>query len=511
MAANSAATDAADALLRARYEAAGQAHVFTFWDVLDTAEREQLRTQLAAVDVERCNAIYRAATGAHAAASAEQQQHDKLAPLPDEAFESTLTADAGVVAAWRREGLRLIAAGKVAVLLLAGGQGTRLGSSAPKGCYDIGLPSGKSLFQMQAERIGKVVRLAASAAGVDASSKVRLPWYVMTSGPTRAATEAFFEAHGFWGLPREDVVFFDQGVLPAFDAAGKFVMETRASLALAPDGNGGIYAALVRERVLDDMERRGIPYVHAYCVDNCLVRVADPVFIGYSASKGAECGAKSVPKAHAHESVGVLCLRGGKFGVVEYSEIPRELAEARRPAPRESELLFSAANIVNHFYTVEFLRRVGAAATGGGDAAGALTFHVANKKVPHVDLTSGAAVKPSKPNAVKLEQFIFDAFPLAAMGRMAVLEVARRDEFSPLKNAPGQGADDSPETSRRDLLAQGRRFVEAAGAVLPHAAGVGVEVAPALSYAGEGLEALRGAVLADGVPEGIRLAEAALL
>ena len=265
---------------------------------------------------------------------------------------------------------------------------------------------------------------------------------------------------------------------------GKVILDAPSHIAVAPDGNGGLYEALrtpiasgSSRTVLSDLESRGVSYVHAYGVDNCIVRVADPVFFGYCISKQADCAAKVVPKAHAYESVGVIARRGDKFSVVEYSEISKEQAEA---TDAQGELAFRAANIVNHFYTLDFLKRVKSFEDG-------LAFHIARKKIPHVDLSSGELVKPSSPNGMKLELFVFDVFPFTE--RFAVLEVARKEEFSPLKNAPGTGSDD-PDTSRRDLLAQHKRYIEAAGAKV--AEGVEIEISPLVSYAGEGLEALKG-------------------
>lgn len=267
---------------------------------------------------------------------------------------------------------------------------------------------------------------------------------------------------------------------------GKVLLETKSRVAVAPDGNGGLHAALraplspadKTRTVLSDLESRKVLYVHAYCVDNCLVRVADPVFVGYGVSKQADCTAKVVPKAHATEAVGVVAQRGGKYSVVEYSEITSAQAAARDPAT--GELLFRAGNIANHFYTTAFLRAVAAFEDD-------LAFHIARKKIPHVSLPDGELVKPTKPNGMKLEMFVFDVFPHTE--RFAVLEVARADEFSPLKNAPGTGADD-PGTSRRDLLAQHRRFLESAGATVQE--GVEIELSPLVTYAGEGLELVKG-------------------
>lgn len=267
---------------------------------------------------------------------------------------------------------------------------------------------------------------------------------------------------------------------------GKVLLEAPSRVAVAPDGNGGLYAALRQplspddkdHTVLSDLSQRKVQYVHSYCVDNCLVKVADPVFLGYCIQKQADCAAKVVPKAFPEEPVGVVARRGDKFSVVEYSEISKEQAERRDP--KTGELAFRAGNIANHFYTTAFLHSV-------ESFEEELAFHIARKKIPFVDFESGKQVMPSKPNGMKLEMFVFDVFPFTQ--HFAVLEVARNEEFSPLKNAPGTGSDD-PETSRRDLLAQHARFLEHAGAKV--AEGVEIEISPLVSYAGEGLESLKG-------------------
>ncbi|KAI0275228.1 nucleotide-diphospho-sugar transferase [Gloeopeniophorella convolvens] len=470
--------------LRARYEAAGQGHLFTFWPELSEAERAALSTQLEALDIERVNRVYKKAVAAEQDAAVATAP---IEPLPQDASDAVPQHPERAVE-WRAVGLAAIARGEVGVLLMAGGQGSRLGSSAPKGCYDIGLPSHKSLFQYQAERIARLQQVAQEEAGKPVGSVV-VPWYIMTSGPTRRVTEDFFKTNGYFGLKPENVVFFEQGTLPCLTMDGKVLLETKSRVAVAPDGNGGLYAALraplspsdKTRTVLSDLEARKVLYVHAYCVDNCLVRVADPVFVGYGINKQADCAAKVVPKASPTESVGVIARRGAKYSVVEYSEISAAQAEARDAA---GELLYRAGNIANHFYTTAFLRGVEAFEEE-------LAFHIARKKIAHVALADGAAVKPAKPNGMKLEMFVFDVFPFTA--RFAVLEVARSEEFSPLKNAPGTGSDD-PETSRRDLLAEHRRFLEAAGATVRD--GVEIELSPLVTYAGEGLAAVKGKTFA---------------
>ncbi|KAJ2435056.1 UDP-N-acetylglucosamine pyrophosphorylase, partial [Coemansia sp. RSA 2424] len=392
--------------LKSNYREAGQDHVFKFLGDLDDEAASALFEQLDSIQPERCNEFFdrtvRNPTSVEGA--------DRIAPLEPGSFSSTLdgSASADDIAAWNDEGMRLIRANKVAVILLAGGQGTRLGSSEPKGCYNIGLPSGKCLFEIQAERIRRLQKIASADDGTPA----KIPWLVMTSGPTSAATKQKFAESSYFGLSADDVFFFNQGVLPCFDMDGKFMLDQPGKLAVAPDGNGGIYEALRLSGALDWLQERGVEHIHSYCVDNCLVRVADPTFIGYAALRGAECGALVVPKKAWNEPVGVICLRNDRYSVVEYSEITEETAKLKRAGTEQ--LTFNAANLCNHYYSLDFLQ------TRVPDIEAKLEHHIAKKKIKHVDLDSGVITEPTKPNGIKLERFVFDVFPYVE--RMAILE-----------------------------------------------------------------------------------------
>jgi len=248
-----------------------------------------------------------------------------------------------------------------------------------------------------------------------------------------------------------------------------------------------------------DMRRRGIEHVHAYCVDNCLVKVADPTFIGFAASKNVEIATKVVRKRSANEPVGLIVQKNGKPDVIEYSEMDKDMAEAK---DTNSDLLkFRAANIVNHYYSFRFLETI-------EKWSPKLPHHVAKKKIPYMDIGKGELVQPDKPNGIKLEQFVFDVFPFIELEQFASLEVDRKEEFSPLKNAKGTGLDD-PDTSKKDMMEQGARWVKAAGAtVVSEEDDAGVEVSPLISYVsstlyfqvllltksqgGEGLDYLKG-------------------
>lgn len=263
-----------------------------------------------------------------------------------------------------------------------------------------------------------------------------------------------------------------------FGGYHKCLMSTNAGrqVAVAPDGNGGIYQALLTSNVRTDMRDRGIRHIHAYCVDNCLVKVADPVFLGFAASKNVDIATKVVRKRNAKESVGLILCKNGKPDVVEYSEISTAIAEAKDS--KQPELLkFRAANIVNHYYSFRFLESI-------EQWAHKLPHHIARKKIPCLDPEKGEAIKPEKPNGIKLEQFVFDVFPKLSLEKFASMEVKREDEFSPLKNAKGTGEDD-PDTSKKDILEQGKKWVENAGGTVVSETGPpddGVEVSPLISY-----------------------------
>ncbi|XP_034047515.1 UDP-N-acetylhexosamine pyrophosphorylase-like protein 1 [Thalassophryne amazonica] len=466
---------------------AGQGHVLRFWPELSAQDADRFLQELRQLDLSGLKAHCERAQ--QAAASPPLSLDPLMEPVLPESVGSVRKSAPCALEQWQREGLYQISESRVAVLLLAGGQGTRLGVPYPKGMYNVRLPSGKTLYQIQAERILKIQELA----DVKHGSKCTVPWYVMTSEFTLAPTQNFFKENNHFGLEPSNIIMFEQRMIPAVTFDGKVILQSKGKVAMAPDGNGGLYQALVDNQVLDDMAMRGVQYVHVYCVDNILVKMADPLFIGFCVSKGADCGAKVVEKAYPSEPVGVVCRVQGVSQVVEYSEIRPETAELRGEG---GELVYSAGNICNHFFTRNFLQDV------TENFADQLKQHVAIKKVPFVD-SCGNEVKPSKPNGIKMEKFIFDVFPFSR--NFVVFEVLREDEFSPLKNAEG-AATDTPTTARNALLAQHCRWAAAAEATVldehqntvPAAARAPpggappalCEISPLVSYFGEGLEPL---------------------
>ncbi|POW19362.1 hypothetical protein PSHT_04737 [Puccinia striiformis] len=398
--------------------------------------KKELTHQLSSIDPNRVNQIFKQST------IKPEEEEDKvvLEPPPKESLESIIDVTQpeikDKISKWESIGFQSIKDQKIAILLLAGGQGTRLGSSDPKGCYDIGLPSQKSLFQIQAE---KIIRLQDLVGGT-----AIIPWYIMTSGPTRKPTQDYFIKMNYFGLKKENVIFFEQGVLPALTPEGKMFLETRSRR-----------HEFAGRSVLEDLKARGIEYIHAYCVDNCLVKVADPIFMGYCIDKQTLCGVKVVCKSQPTESVGVIA-RKNKL-LVEMDESVASSIDSQ-----SGQLKFNSANIANHFYSYKFLESI-------KSFEDKLSYHIANKKIPHIDLTTKELVKPKS---------------------LTLLEVDRKEEFSPLKNAPNTGTDD-PQTSRRDLLAQQKRWLESAGCKFSNP-NIELELSPIVSYAGEGLEILNG-------------------
>uniref|UniRef100_A0A0A9ZAE6 UDP-N-acetylglucosamine diphosphorylase n=3 Tax=Lygus hesperus TaxID=30085 RepID=A0A0A9ZAE6_LYGHE len=452
---------------RSHLQKFGQEHLLQFWDQLSEDDRDELLHDLKDINLEEVISYFKTAT--ESLKDNEEKLDDRLKPIPNNLYGAVSRTSPELLATYEDEGLKQISEGKVGVLLMAGGQGTRLGSTDPKGMYDVGLLSHKSLYQIQAERIIKLTSIAEKRFG----NACAITWFIMTSEHTMAPTVEFFERHSYFGLNKNDVVIFEQGVLPCFSFDGKILMNRPHKVAQAPDGNGGLYRALRDKKILDLAEERGVQYLHAHSVDNILVKVADPIFIGYCVQKNADCAAKVVEKAFPTEALGVVCNVDGKYQVVEYSEITLKTAEMRN---NDGRLTFSAGNICNHFFTTQFLKKV------AHKFEKDLKLHVAKKKIPYVD-EEGKLCKPEKPNGIKIEKFVFDVFQFCK--NLVVWEVDREDEFSALKNSDAEDKD-NPTTARKALYRLHKRYVEEAGGKFDSDK-VEVEISPLLSYSGEGL------------------------
>ena len=434
------------AAVRRRLEAVGQEHVLRFADGLGASNAAAFASQVSDIDLEALPELIEKYVR-HADAFELPDAVDPAAYYPRDPADAARPWDAEAA---RRAGDELIGAGKVACFTVAGGQGTRLGYDGPKGCYPTSCVSEKSLFELFAEQILATAR----------TYGVIVPWYIMTSPLNHDATVAFFEEHHFFGLDRENVAFFQQGVMPSMDkATGKLLLAEKGKLATNPDGHGGALLALFKSGAIDDMKARGVEHISFFQVDNPNVRVVDPVFLGLHVSaedSSGEMSSKMIPKAEAGEKVGVFCRVGGEGGrttVIEYSDMPDELSSA---TDDHGKLRFLAGSIAIHAISVRFVERI------ISDPAMALPFHRAVKKVPFVDLDSGERVEPGEPNAVKLEKFIFDAVPLAE--HSIVFETDRVEEFAPVKNREGV---DSIVTSKQLQSERAARWLEGAGVKVP--------------------------------------------
>ncbi|WP_145282144.1 UTP--glucose-1-phosphate uridylyltransferase [Pirellulimonas nuda] len=440
----------------------GQQHVLRFWEELDEAGQKRLSEQLEGADLDLIASLFQG--------NLEQPDWSELArsAAPPPAMRLVDRAQGrggglGVTpAAAVERGAAAFAAGEVGVLLVAGGQGSRLGFDHPKGMYPIGPVSKHSLLQVHLEK----VRALASKYGANA------PVYIMTSPITHDEQAAFIAQHDRFGLAEDDVFFFCQGTMPAVDAkTGGLLMADKDSLFLSPDGHGGCVAALAGSGAIDHMRRRGVKHLFYLQVDNPLVPIGDAELVGYHLLAESELTSMAIAKQDPQDKLGNFGMIDGRMNVIEYSDMPDDVAELREP---DGGLRFWAGSIAVHVFGVAFLERM----LGERDA---LPFHVANKKVPYLD-EAGSLVTPDEPNALKYERFIFDLLPKAK--NPIVVEYAEEEVFAPLKNAPGAPKDTEAYVQRL-MLAQHRRWLEAAGVHV--ADGVDVEISPLYGLDAQGV------------------------
>lgn len=415
----------------------GQDHLVRWWDDLPVDQRASLADQIETIDFEQIAGLLKSKSASPDDDPAEMAR--RAGPLSQVVRSPETESQRAQWAEARRTGEELLRAGRVGALLVAGGQGSRLGFPHPKGMFPVGPISGRPLFQVLAEQLLARSRRAG----------VPIPYYVMTSDATHDETVAFFGEHSYFGLDQADVFFFRQGNMPAVDAAsGRLLLADKGELCLSPDGHGGMLAALAKAGLFEDMRRRGVDFLHYHQVDNPTAVVCDPVFLGFHAQRDSELSTKVVAKVSAEERMGVLVEVDGQTRIIEYSDMPDDVA-SRTDA--NGALLHWAGNTAVHVFSRAFLERIIDDATG-------LPFHLAHKAVPHLD-DSGNPVEPVGPNAIKFERFIFDALPLAE--RALVVEVERAVEFNPVKNKEGR---DSPETAQAAMAALHCDWLRAAGA-----------------------------------------------
>jgi len=358
-------------------------------------------------------------------------------------------------------GEKLIADGNIAAFVVAGGQGTRLGFDGPKGDFPISPIKNKTLFQIFAETI----------AAVEKKYAANCPWYIMTSPLNHNQTIEIFNRNQYYGLDSKNVFIFQQGTLPNFSTDGEILLADKANIACSPDGHGGSLKALYKSGAIEDMKKRGVKHISYFQVDNPLINIFDPLFIGLHALEKAQMSSKALPKADPMEKVGNFCLVDDKVTVIEYSDLPDDIARKQNP---DGSLVFQLGSIAIHMIDVDFVERLNAKGFS-------LPLHRAVKIIPHID-ESGNPVEPTEPNGVKLETFVFDALPLAE--KSIILQTVREQEFAPVKDAKGN---DSPETTKRMMTERAANWLESAGVTVPKKADGSIdctiEIAPSFAVA----------------------------
>ena len=414
----------------------GQGHLFRWWDELDERSKNQLLEQLEQIDFSLLNRLRdRCFDQARNGLLKQNLEPPEIIPIPKTETQMKTAEEA------KQIGETFVQSGKLGIVVVAGGQGTRLGYDGPKGCYPISPVKKKSLFQMHAEKI-----LAESRA-----YGVTIPWYILTSESNEETTKLFFKQNRYFGLSSENVFFMKQQMLPALDETGKCILDRKDHVFTSPDGHGGVLLAMVESGALEDMERRGVELLSYFQVDNPLICIVDPVFIGYHIRKKAEMSSKMVRKKDPMEKVGHFIMADGKLKVIEYSDMSKEELQLQSP---DGTLKFGAGSIGIHLINRDFVGQEAKKEPG-------LPFHVAHKKIPFLDDT-GFSVDPEKPNGYKFEMFVFDA--LQETTQSVIMEVIRENEFSPLKNLTGNG---SPESVQRDISNYFGNWLESAGVTIP--------------------------------------------
>jgi len=443
-------------------QAHNQGHLLAFWDWLTPAERQNLTAQIGQLDFAKIddwlvNVLKKPALRLEEGTLKPAECFGPVAAGPQQQRKYLQAVELG------RE---LISAGKVAAFVVAGGQGTRLGFDGPKGNLAITPVTNKTLFQLFAETI----------AAVSQTYKTICPWYIMTSAFNYGQTLEILRSNRYYGLNESQVVTFQQGTLPNFGFDGRILLADKATIAASPDGHGGSLRAIYQSGALADMKQRGVEYISYFQVDNPLVNIFDPLFLGLHAIEDAEMSSKAVRKTEPGEKVGVFSSVDGRVRVIEYSDLPEKSAEQRNP---DGSLTFGLGSIAIHIINVSFVERLN---TGGFS----LPLHKAVKKIRHIN-ENGQLIEPPEPNGIKLESFVFDALPLAEGA--VILETLRNEEFAPVKNAAGPN---SPEAVKSMQAARAADWLQAAGVAVPRkcdgSADCIIEIAPSFALEKEQLK-----------------------
>ncbi len=390
----------------------GQSQLLDYYGELSESERSRLLTQIEYTNFNIIKNI--------SAKSAE-----KLGKISPPANTVSVQEAARCRIQFEAVGLNMLSEGKVGAVLLAGGQGSRLGYDGPKGTFNIGVTRELSIFEQLMNNISAVTNITGRT----------FPLFIMTSTVNDKTTRDFFEAHNYFGYLRDEIHFFIQDVAPACDYNGKVFLDGKGSVSLMPNGNGGWYSSLVNNGLGRILERDNVEWLNVFGVDNVLQKICDPAFIGATILKRCRCGAKVVKKTSPDERVGVLCNQDGKPSIVEYFEMPENL----KNKTKKGELVYRYGVILNYLFNVHDLNLT---------LSGKLPYHLADKAIAHME--NGVRVTPSKPCGYKFETLVVDMVKL--MGSCLAYEVEREREFAPVKNASGV---DSVDTARELLRKNG--------------------------------------------------------
>lgn len=433
----------------------GQEHIFKFWEDLDEEQKKDLIDQIRSIDFELLDKLIKK----HIFEEDNREEEYSLEPSPIKPIPSTPEQREEAEKA-KKIGEKALQENKVGLFLVAGGQGSRLGYDGPKGCFKISPVKGKSIFQLHAEKI----------LAMQKKYSAELPWYIMTSKQNDRQTREFFEKHDYFGLNKENIFFFKQSMIPAVTDKGKLILCEKGKIFKNPDGHGGSISAFKESGALTDAKKRGLEYLFYFQVDNILVNMADPVFIGYHIDEDAQMSSKSVEKKDPEEKVGIICYNNNKLGVVEYSVFPEELM---RKKDEDGKLVFRAGNIAIHMINIEFIEKL-------NTEEFSLPYYKAHKAVSYVN-NDGKIIEPEDPNAIKFEKFVFDA--LKETENSVTMEVKREEEFAPVKNKEGK---DSVDTAKQLMIDFHKSMLRKAGIDIPE--NCKVEISPLFALNSEELK-----------------------
>jgi len=418
--------------IQAVVESTGQEHLLQFWAELSSEEKTHLEAQIRSVDFELTHRL----TDTWIRQHPEPDEIETINPMPTLPIVDPTSGEAKDALAAGEEAL---SKGEVGLILVAGGQGTRLGFDGPKGSFPIGPVSGKSLFEYHAAKIHHYNNRYGCI----------LPWYIMVGDTNEAATKAFFKANNYFGLQKNDISFFKQAMMPCVGEDGKIILDEKHSLAMNPNGHGGCIPALVDEGIIDDAKNRGVKSFSYFQVDNWAVKLADPYFIGYHLVNDGKMSAKIQRKVEPREAAGVYCEADGQYIVIEYTEL--DIYPQLMDMGPDGTLKHFAANAAIHMLDVAFIEEV-------YNRFADFPWHCSHKKIPIVN-ADGIRTTPEELNGYKFETFVFDAFRFSD-NKPVALEIERLGEFTPTKQMTGPG---SVEQARIDMSRYWAQWLKAAG------------------------------------------------